>query len=788
MSRGGRRSSVSPERDSQRSRRQRSRDRGKDEEPKSLATLFFEDRDGTPSELSDEGREGWGGRRKGDQHSSPGGSRSGRDRERLSGRERRGGEGRGYYRSKDTHQHNYHHHRNSRDREWEQESNVESSEEETTASWSSPRGPYRSSPTKGYHHQHHQHSYHQRGGGRNRGGYSKYGGQKHDGFGGRVGDTRGRENSKWGRTTAQDLRAQAENVRKRREKGLPLLQTPKVKPSDNLDQFNYPATPSWYLEALERWEKEREGEGEGVGRDNGGGNETVDPNQQPQSAVAAPSIATEYNLQPQPLFPPSTQFILPPQLPTQQPQQGAPTVPNVVPMVVGGPPQVFPPLLVPLGQLPPIPLQPPIHIPSLFPPPLPVSLTLPPLSAIPPMAFSNPPPQAPGPMAMIVNVAPHTQLVLPQQAVAAPASGAVVEKGGVMAVIVGREGGSGTTGTVSTVRVSSLALDVSTKSPDNRPRIEEEEDEEEEGGMKIALETPTPQPTTADAKTFSFLAPAESQTAAQPATDTPIVQNEGAPLLTSNDEVKKSEKEGETVAAVSGETEEKGGEENMEIDDACSAGEVTAPTQSEATLTLDGEPNQPISTTASSSSSPGIPDTTTIATTSTVKTTADTTNVANSAAILGVAGAEIRTYSPPPMALIEAPPTNSEAPPPTQTSLPGVLAVGAGGSKLPPEESELEEEDYDKYLDQLYEEEEEVEGGGREGKKGREVSSSALVSAISASLLQNNPLDEEFPAIAGGDERSEEKGRESLKSLLVAEGALEDNNDRGSSSTRGKGE
>ena len=47
----------------------------------------------------------------------------------------------------------------------------------------------------------------------------------------------------------------------RLQKGLSLLPSPKERQSDNLDQFNYPAPPSWYLEEVEEWER-REASGE----------------------------------------------------------------------------------------------------------------------------------------------------------------------------------------------------------------------------------------------------------------------------------------------------------------------------------------------------------------------------------------------------------------------------------------------------------------------------------------------------------------------------------------------
>ena len=88
---------------------------------------------------------------------------------------------------------------------------------------------------------------------------------------------------------------------------------------------------------------------------------------------------------------------------------------------------------------------------------------------------------------------------------------------------------------------------------------------------------------------------------------------------------------------------------------------------------------------------------------------------------------------------------------------------------------EEEDSDYDKYLDQLDEEEDE-----------EEPSKSSLVGAISASLLQNNPLDEDFPAIDPANELQSSAATDmSLKSLLVGK----EGNFGGScsSGTRGNG-
>lgn len=54
-------------------------------------------------------------------------------------------------------------------------------------------------------------------------------------------------------------------VKERRDRGEALLVTPRGNTCNNLDQFNYPAPPSWYLEAVEVYEKEKEREAKSVG-------------------------------------------------------------------------------------------------------------------------------------------------------------------------------------------------------------------------------------------------------------------------------------------------------------------------------------------------------------------------------------------------------------------------------------------------------------------------------------------------------------------------------------------
>ena len=62
--------------------------------------------------------------------------------------------------------------------------------------------------------------------------------------------------------TAQQCHHLASKVKRRREDGLPLLPQPNLDKCDNLDQYNYPAPPSWYLEEVENWEKKEKEEEE----------------------------------------------------------------------------------------------------------------------------------------------------------------------------------------------------------------------------------------------------------------------------------------------------------------------------------------------------------------------------------------------------------------------------------------------------------------------------------------------------------------------------------------------
>lgn len=80
---------------------------------------------------------------------------------------------------------------------------------------------------------------------------------KHDGRTGSVHNISARYMSSY------QITCVAAAVKDRRDRGEALLVTPKGNGCNNLDQFNYPAPPSWYLEALEAYEeKEKEKEKE----------------------------------------------------------------------------------------------------------------------------------------------------------------------------------------------------------------------------------------------------------------------------------------------------------------------------------------------------------------------------------------------------------------------------------------------------------------------------------------------------------------------------------------------
>ena len=721
--------SNSPEGDSFRSqRRQRSRERERDSEPKSLATLFFEDRDGTPSELSDDakGEGGYGGKKRGERFghsSSPAGSRSKRDRDR-SARDR-GRRERDYHRGK-----NSHHGRNERERDRDQDSNVDSSEDES--SW-----PQRGSRRKGY-----ASSSYQRGG--RRGNYQSKYGQKNDRFGGSSGSGSGDNNrggggrqGSWGynssgRLTAQEAQAQVENFRKRREKGLSLLSTPNVKPSDNLDQFNYPAPPSWYLDAVEKWEKQQQQQQE---RGEGGGSllQAGLATNPPLPPLQAGGLTAE-SVKPQPLFPPSMQFIV------QQP-------PGVMEPVVSGnpPPHPLPPLMP--AQLPPPP--PPPHLTG---PPLPLyPQFIPPPSQLVHAVPSLFPPVVSGEMnqvSLTVNQASLTVSASPPVSVC----GGGQPQGTQLAVVgIGSEEGksSGGGSGVSTVTISSLSLDVSSKT--DRISAVEEDDEDEEVGMKIALETPTPQPSANETKTFSLFQATPSTTTTTEETvedetgSAPVVEKE-------EDDVGKSVTEG--GSAENNKPQEVSEKEKKEVvseDGAASSNDLISTSES-----LE-PPVSGVATSSETEQAPTIPSTS-----EPTPASSETTTAANSDSVT----TELKTYSPPPMTLPSSSPAGGCLPEAA------VSQEAAEGHHKEPEvamESEPEEgdSDYDAYLDQLDEEED-----------GEEPSKSSLVGAIGVSLLQNNPLDEDFPAIDPTNESQPSSNRDvSLKALLA--GSFDTSNTKG---------
>ena len=60
--------------------------------------------------------------------------------------------------------------------------------------------------------------------------------------------------------TPQQFHSLSSKVVKRRERGFSLLPLPQGPKCHSLDQCNYPAPPSWYLDSVEQWEKKREKE------------------------------------------------------------------------------------------------------------------------------------------------------------------------------------------------------------------------------------------------------------------------------------------------------------------------------------------------------------------------------------------------------------------------------------------------------------------------------------------------------------------------------------------------
>ena len=107
------------------------------------------------------------------------------------------------------------------------------------------------------------------------GGGGKFGG---GGGGGRAAGGRGNTYSGYNNATNRNLQNSnadkgttgSEDVVARLQKGLSLLPPPKEPQCGNLDQFNYPAPPSWYLQEVEEWEKRmQEGAGPSGGENAG---------------------------------------------------------------------------------------------------------------------------------------------------------------------------------------------------------------------------------------------------------------------------------------------------------------------------------------------------------------------------------------------------------------------------------------------------------------------------------------------------------------------------------------
>ena len=742
----GRGYSTSPERDSFRSRQQRERD----SEPKSLASLFFEDRDGGKSEHSDDGgRDGRRGDQQQGHHSSSPSSKFGRNRDRE--RERDRNRDRGSDREKrDRNDSNYRRGKDSsyrsRDRDCDRDpdGSVDSSEEESAWSQRNSRGG----------------SKHYQKGRKGTSSYQSKYGQKHDRFGGVAGSESrgaggrqgGRENSQssnWnpgaGRMntgmTAQQCHALAEKVRKRREKGLPLLPTPKIKPTDNLDQFNYPAPPSWYLEAVENWDKRvtTGGDGGGIVVDEAMAKTQLTTLETTARTVAAlppdqvagfagitgaEQIPIVHVL---PLFPQTLQF--PP----------APDLPNS--SILGEPPHNLPPVqLGPVSssvQLPPLPLsQAPVplipassahQLPSLFPP---SGIG----AAIVPDAYCKP--LFPPPPVMGASV-PLFPLPPPGVALSVPgnqttAVAAVSQGEQPQGTVIGAGGAKEGVVQIASVEVSSLALSIC------RKEEEEEEDEEnmEEGGMKIALETPTPQPES-DAKKFDLF-----RVAVATEHEAGAIKEDG-PGLTKTDNL-------EALETGAGEIEE------METGEVCDKKEEKGDTVEKMEVVLDSATaaiptlhDTPQDKQEPMSAPPGVP-----ATTRPPFVPPDN--------LPPVVPGNTPTIVTPgnPQLVVDSP--SGETPPPAKTLPAETVTVApmidltvskatptrSGSGHSEPDrshvESDLEEDsDYDKYLAQLNEEEEEVVGGP-----------SLAVSSLSSSLLQNNPLDEDFPAINPPNESS----------------------------------
>ena len=493
--------------------------------------------------------------------------------------------------------------------------------------------------------------------------------------------------------TAQQCYALAEKVRKRREKGLSLLPTPKIKPTDNLDQFNYPAPPSWYLEAVEKWEKsQREQE-----RSDGGNQALPTGSEMHVLQVPAPpvgtagNVGTEQMIKPMPLFPPSIQFTPPLQAASAS--------------IFGEPPPGLQPLV--LGQMAnvaPQPIAPQLaQVPSLFPPNV---------AALPIM-----------PMALPHNVIAAANVVPPLSVSSThPMSMQGEQHHGTSLTIVGvetqPEGSS-----VSTVKVSSLSLNVSLSE-------EGEDAEDEEGNMKIALETPTPQPDATDTKTFNLFPVVSTHEGGAAKVDEPGLKNANV-----------SEENVNTTSEVCDEERRKAEDDGEEM-------EVEAPQENDTKQNI----------TIASESQPGV--SATVVTPPSIAPGSSPPSKPNLAT-------SVHSSEASPIPADIKPITSPPQPPVVQlTTLlsPPTLTEGISNHLEEDEASHVISEpevdsDYDKYLDQLDEEEDQVD-----------IDGPSLVGALSASLLQNNPLDEEFPAINPVNESStsqKDGGKDAtLRSLL----------------------
>lgn len=590
--------------------------------------------------MSDDGKEGRSEKRGEQSRHSDSPSKSSRDRDRDRDRDRTWGDRtkreRKYHRGKDSR------HGRDRDGDRDHDSNADSSDDESPWSYRDSRR------SKGYQ------SY-QRGG-RKSTYQSKYG-QKHDRFGGVGGGRRDNtQQSNWNANSGRmNPGVTAQQFKKRREKGLSLLATPKIKPSDNLDQFNYPAPPSWYLEAVEKWERERGQDGKAASDQTGKTQLTAV--EAPVSSQIQP-LAGITAVKPPPLFPP------------QQAQFPQPTNPTSA-SLFSEPPVGLPP--VP-GQVANIPPAMPIQVPSLFPPPT--------GTAIPP-AFLPP------------HVAVNTALQASQPTVP---QGEQAENSLVV------KGEKGVVPTVQAVNVSSLPLNVSST----------EVEDDDEGGMKIALETPTPQPT-ADTKTFSLFKATEQEGEA--------IKEDNPELMRANDVLEKGSGEVEDSSSdVCTNTKEVIEGEGMEVEVPPEKDKIQNVADSQSgTSTLPSA--APVSSAAAPSSSP-------------VTTPSDPAIITSSNTTSPTTAARDSPPNPPPVSL---PTTENE------DSFAMKNSIGSDHE---------EDSDYDKYLDQLDEEEDQEDMVG-----------SSLVGVLSSNLLKNNPLDEDFPAINPVNE-SKGKEEESLLSLL----------------------